>query len=161
MFIWIIYVAIVPWIVQKVFWSGRCHWFFQIFDPNSRSVPPVHTIVPLVLYQGQSFSRHLHSSKWEGHVTKPPLPWRQYGEWIYLAIHPPSNILRGEYPNRPKGHKVLDLILIGQEMKMFRHGMEPVEVLLFDMRICQKKFCTLLSNNPTSNSSFNRNSMTS
>ena len=34
--------------------------------------------------------------------------------------------MRYNYPNRQKGHKVLGLILIGQEMKVTRCGTEPV-----------------------------------
>ena len=39
--------------------------------------------------------------------------------------------MRDTYPNRPKGHNVLGLILIGQEIKVIRRGTEPVEVFTF------------------------------
>ena len=39
--------------------------------------------------------------------------------------------MRDTYPNRPKGHKVLGLILVGQEMKVIRRGTEPVQVFTF------------------------------
>ena len=39
--------------------------------------------------------------------------------------------MRDTYTNRPKGHKALGLILVSQEMKLFRHGAEPVKVFTF------------------------------
>ena len=52
------------------------------------------------------------------------------GECISRFIHPYKHV-RDTHPNRPKGHKVLGLLLVGQEMNMIRHGMEPVEVSTF------------------------------
>ena len=34
--------------------------------------------------------------------------------------------MRYTYPNRSKGHKLLGLIFLGQEMKVIRCGIEPV-----------------------------------
>ena len=39
--------------------------------------------------------------------------------------------MRDTYTNRPKGHKVLGLIFIGQEIKVIRRGTEPVGVFTF------------------------------
>ena len=52
------------------------------------------------------------------------------GECISQFIHPPKPT-RDTYTNITKGHKVLGLILVGQEMKMIRHGTEPVKVFTF------------------------------
>ena len=52
------------------------------------------------------------------------------GEFISLSIRP-SNVVRDNYPNRTKGHKVLGFILVGQEMKLIRRGTEPVKVFTF------------------------------
>ena len=52
------------------------------------------------------------------------------GERILRFIHPYKPVIY-TYHNRPKGHKVLGLILVGQEMKMIRHGTEPVKVFTF------------------------------
>ena len=52
------------------------------------------------------------------------------GEFISQFIHP-YKLVRDTYPNRPKGHKILGLILVGQEMKVIRVGTEPVKVFTF------------------------------
>ena len=39
--------------------------------------------------------------------------------------------MRDTYPNRPNGHKVLGLILVGQETKVIRRGTEPFEIFTF------------------------------
>ena len=52
------------------------------------------------------------------------------GECISRFIHP-YNHVRDTYPNRPKGHKLLGLILVGQEMKVIRRATEPVEIFTF------------------------------
>ena len=52
------------------------------------------------------------------------------GECISQLIRP-SKPVRDTYPNSPKGHKVLGLILVGQEMKVIRRGTEPVDVFTF------------------------------
>ena len=39
--------------------------------------------------------------------------------------------MRDTHPNRKKGHKLFGLILVGQEMKVIRRGMEPVNVFTF------------------------------
>ena len=51
-------------------------------------------------------------------------------ECIQQCIHTYKPV-RYTYPNRPKGHKILGLILVGQEMKVIRRGTEPVEVFTF------------------------------
>ena len=52
------------------------------------------------------------------------------GEWILQFIHPSKPVM-DTYPNIPKGHKVLGLILIGQEMKVIRRGTELVRGFMF------------------------------
>ena len=52
------------------------------------------------------------------------------GECVSRFIHP-SNTVRDTYPNRPNKHKVLGLILVGQEIKVIRRGTEPVKVFTF------------------------------
>ena len=65
------------------------------------------------------------------------------GECISQFIHSSKPVMY-IHTNRPKGHKVLGLILVGQEMKVIGRGTEPVEVLLFDTGICQTKCCMML-----------------
>ena len=63
----------------------------------------------------------------------------EQGECISRFIHP-SKPVRDTYPNRPKGHKVLGLIFIGQEIKVIRHGTEPVGVFNFRHKDTRKKY---------------------
>ena len=46
-------------------------------------------------------------------------------ECILRLIHP-SKPVSDTYPNRPKGYKLLGLVLICQDIKVIRRGMEPV-----------------------------------
>ena len=52
------------------------------------------------------------------------------GECISLFIRP-SKPVKDIYPNRPKGKKLLGLILVGKEMKVIRCGTKPVKVFTF------------------------------
>ena len=54
----------------------------------------------------------------------------EQGGCISRFVHP-SKPVRDTYPNRPKGHKVLGLIFIGQEMKVIRSVRKPVEGFTF------------------------------
>ena len=52
------------------------------------------------------------------------------GECISRLIQPPKPV-RDTYPNRPKGNKVLGLILVGQEIKVIRRGTAPFDIFTF------------------------------
>ena len=47
--------------------------------------------------------------------------------------------MRETYTNRPKGNKLFGLILIGQEIKVIRRGMESVEFFTFRHEDMQNK----------------------
>ena len=62
------------------------------------------------------------------------------GGFILIFIHP-SKPERDNYTNITKGHKVLGLIFVAQEMKVIRRGTEPVEVFTFLTREYANRSC--------------------
>ena len=122
----------------------ECCWFFEFL--TERSVRPTCLqnfpvgFVPRPIFSPDNFifqNKKYMSLNRLGHGVGEAV------ECILWFIHP-SNPARDTYPNRPKGHKILGLILVGQEMKVIKRGMEPVEVFNFYTRIFQTKFYTLL-----------------
>ena len=135
-----IYVAIVPWMIQKLLLyepsyfvknKKECRWFFNFFD---------WTVVPSHVYTQLSrrfcTKANIFPDTFILRNNKYMSTNRLYhgvgaaGECISQFIHP-SKPVSYNYLNMPKGHKVLGLILVGQEMKVIRLGTEPVEVFTF------------------------------